>query len=108
VSCPGCEWRGYVHHHIDAEDGPRKGCCEHTCEGRLMADYLVTYLVPVTVRVENVGSTDEAAATAWEWWIEQNVVEKGQIGLDSTDFYFYDDGGDKPWALDVSVGEDPR
>lgn len=31
TACPGCGWAGYVHRHDDAEDGPRDGCCVHTC-----------------------------------------------------------------------------
>ena len=31
TACPGCEWDGYDHSHIDAEDGPRATCCAHTC-----------------------------------------------------------------------------
>ena len=29
--CVGCEWKGYKHRHIDAEDGPREKCCKHSC-----------------------------------------------------------------------------
>jgi hypothetical protein len=72
-----------------------------------MPHFLVTYLVPVTVRVENVNDKDMAADIAWEWWNEQKVVEAGQVGLDETSFYFYNEGGEPPWALDVTVEEVP-
>lgn len=36
--CRGCEWEDYgVHRHDDAEDGPRQGCCAHSC-GRAADD----------------------------------------------------------------------
>lgn len=33
AGCPGCEWGADLpdHHHLDAEDGPRAGCCAHIC-----------------------------------------------------------------------------
>ncbi len=38
-ACAGCDWDAYArdnpgseHRHNDAEDGPREGCCAHTCE----------------------------------------------------------------------------
>lgn len=73
-----------------------------------MSDFLVTYLVPVTVRVEGYETKDEAAERAWEMWNMEEVVKAGQIGLDHTSFYFYHDGGTElPWALDVVVEQDP-
>ena len=31
--CHGCDWAasGYTHRHKAALDGPRKGCCAHSC-----------------------------------------------------------------------------
>lgn len=31
--CRGCDWfaSGYPHRHLPALDGPREGCCAHSC-----------------------------------------------------------------------------
>lgn len=30
-ACCGCDWTGYSHVHQAGEDGPKDGCCNHTC-----------------------------------------------------------------------------
>ncbi len=55
-------------------------------------DYLVTYFVPVTVRVENADDGAQAESIAWDMWNDEKVVEAGRAGLDHTSFYFYHGG----------------
>jgi hypothetical protein len=65
-----------------------------------MADFIVTYMVPVMVRVENVGSHAEASGIANDYRIEDSLFDRIDEGLDATRFSV---NRDEAWALDTLV-----
>ena len=69
-----------------------------------MTDYLVTYYVPILVRVEGAPDKDTAAGIANDYRTEQKLFDAIDEGLDQTSFEV---DRRETWALDVDVAVAP-
>lgn len=65
-------------------------------------DFIVTYFVPIRVRVENVEDADLAAGIAAEYLVEDQIMEAIDEGLDATRFSVDHLG----WARTMTTADD--